>query len=195
VKKIGLYFGSFNPIHNGHLAIAHFFKKNTDLHEIWLVVSPHNPLKDPATLAPQEHRLAMVNIGIAHSEGFCSSDVEFYLPTPSYTIQTLDKLSRVYPTYQFVVLMGEDSLASINKWKDYQRLLAEFDIYVFHRKESGILPRELSLSRVVFFKNAPLIPLSSTAIRAAIARGENVASAVPDGVANYIATHRLYLAT
>jgi nicotinate-nucleotide adenylyltransferase len=192
VKKIGLYFGSFNPIHNGHLAIAKFFQNVGGLSEVWMVVSPQNPLKKPSELAPQEERWQMVQIALRATNTIRACDIEFSLPKPSYTIQTLDVLKEKYPSYQFVLLMGEDSLAGMENWKAYKRLLTEFELYVFHRKEAAEIPSSLSLDNVTFFRNADPIPLSSTAIRAAIARGEDVTELLPTGVAFYILEKGLY---
>lgn len=192
MKKIGLYFGSFNPIHKGHLAIAQFFQREGGLDEVWMVVSPQNPLKSPSSLAPQEERWHMVQLALHEANTIRASDIEFTLPIPSYTIQTLDVLKEKYPSDQFVVLMGEDSLAGMEHWKDYRRLLTEFELYVFHRKEAAEIPASLPLKNVTFFRSTEPIPLSSTAIRAAIARGEDVTEFLPTGVASYISQNGLY---
>lgn len=192
MKKIGLYFGSFNPIHKGHLAIAQFFQQEGRLNEVWMVVSPQNPLKPPSSLAPQEERWHMVQIALREVSSIRACDIEFTLPKPSYTIQTLDVLTEKYPNIQFVLLMGEDSLAGLEHWKAHQRLLTEFELYVFHRKETAEIPLSLSLKNVTFFRNVDPIPISSTAIRAAIASGEDVTELLPNGVALYISQKELY---
>ena len=131
--KIGLYFGSFNPIHTGHLIIASHIIENTDLKKIWFVVSPHNPLKPAASLLNEYHRLHLVRIAIDGDNRFKASDVEFKLPQPSYTINTLAYLTEMYPTHQFVIIMGSDSYCNLHRWKNYEQLVKNYSIIVYNR--------------------------------------------------------------
>jgi nicotinate-nucleotide adenylyltransferase len=133
MKKIGLYFGSFNPIHIGHLIIAEYFANQSDFDEIWLVVSPHNPLKQQNELAPDFHRLEMVKMAIGDNPILKACDFEFHLSKPSYTIQTLDALKVEYPDHQFSMICGQDTINSIHLWKDFNKILDAFPIFVFPR--------------------------------------------------------------
>ena len=128
--KIGLYFGTFNPIHVGHLVIANYMADFTDLDQVWLIVSPHNPLKEKSTLLTDLHRLALVKIAIDDNPKLSASDIEFSLPQPSYTIDTLTHLTVRYPEHDFFLIMGSDNLASLKKWKNYELLLRDCRILV-----------------------------------------------------------------
>ena len=132
-RNIGLYFGSFNPIHIGHLIIAEYMIENSDLDEIWFVVSPSNPLKKKESLLDERQRLYMVNIAIEDDARFRSSDIEFKLPYPSYTCVTLAHLTERYPEKNFSLIMGEDNLENIEKWKNYEFILNNFHIYTYPR--------------------------------------------------------------
>ena len=135
--KIGLYFGSFNPIHIGHLAIANYMVEFTDLEKVWLVVSPHNPLKQKNSLLSDQHRLQMVRIAIEYDNRFKVSNIEFNLPQPSYTINTLTYLKEKYPENEFVLIMGSDGLATFDKWKNYAELIANYKRYVYPRPDTN----------------------------------------------------------
>lgn len=190
-RKIGLFFGSFNPIHNGHLAIAEYFQKNTDLEEIWFVISPQNPLKNNSDLLPEKERLMLVKAAIFGHPGFAICDVEFSLPRPSYTIDTLSLLKNEYPNYQFVIIMGSDNLAILNTWKDYRKILEQWTLYVYNRPEFHDIPYK-DEPNVSFFE-APLLPISSSMIRQKIRKKENYQALVHPSVANYLAEHQCFL--
>jgi nicotinate-nucleotide adenylyltransferase len=134
--RIGLYFGSFNPIHVGHLIIADYFSQQNLFDEVWLVVSPHNPLKDPSDLASVDHRLEMARSATADHSALKVCDIETRLPSPSFTVNTMKALQEQYPEVQWSVIIGEDSLVHFDKWKDYQWLMETFSFFVFPRHNS-----------------------------------------------------------
>ncbi|MCH2197383.1 MAG: nicotinate-nucleotide adenylyltransferase [Flavobacteriales bacterium] len=195
-KRTGLYFGTFNPIHIGHLVIANFMANHTDLDEVWLIVTPHNPLKDRGDLLPDDHRLQMVRLATIDNNKLEVSDVEFNLPQPNYTINTLDLLQERYSDTEFVLIMGEDNLRSLHRWKDYERMVSSYDIFVYPRsitegentEESGVL---VNLKRVTICE-APMIRISSTFLRNAIRTQKDIRYLVPDKVINYISNNYLY---
>ena len=188
--KIGLFFGSFNPIHIGHLIIADYIALYTELSEVWMVVSPHNPLKPKTSLAKDHDRLHLVKIAIEDNPGLKVSNIEFGLPKPSYTIDTLTYLREKHPEKQFCLIMGGDNLESIHKWKNNEKLLRDYDIYVYNRKGYNDFDPTL-LSRVTFV-DAPLIEISSTMIRNRIAEGKSVRYLVSEPVYAYLEANPLY---
>ncbi|MBP7821881.1 MAG: nicotinate-nucleotide adenylyltransferase [Saprospiraceae bacterium] len=190
MKKIGLFFGSFNPIHIGHLIIANFMATQTDLNEVWFVVSPHNPLKPKATLARDRERLHMVQLAIESNHHLKVSDVEFYLPKPSYTIDTLAHLKEKYPNYKFILIMGGDNLATINKWKNYELILQNYPIYVYKRPTYDISAYANHPSVSVF--DVPLMEISATYIRNCIAANKSIQYLVPDEIFHYISGSNMY---
>lgn len=190
MPKIGLFFGSFNPIHIGHLMMAEYFVENTDLKEIWFVVSPSSPFKKKESMLSEHQRLYMVNVAIEDDARFRSCDIEFKLPFPSYTCNTLVFLQEKYPDKQFVLIMGEDNLESIQKWKNADFILQNYDIYTYPRMgydggESKKLPN-------VTFVNAPIIGISATMIRTAIAEGKTMKYFLPPKVAQYVDEMNLF---
>ena len=186
----GLFFGSFNPIHTGHLIIAEFMQQHADLAEVWFIVSPHNPLKDQSALAKDELRLQMVKLAIKGNKKFSVSDVEFKLPPPSYTVHTLELLSKKFPKKKFAVIMGSDSLESIYKWKEWSAILSQFMILVFRR--GPINDIEWNKYPGVIFFDTPLLKISSTLIRTMIEDKKSVRYLVPDAVLNFIEKKKLY---
>ena len=188
--KIGLFFGSFNPVHTGHLIIANFMATHTDLDKVWMVVSPQNPLKEKKTLARDHDRLHLVRLGIGDNPRVEASNVEFGLPKPSYTIDTLAFLREKYPDREFALLMGGDSLASLPRWKNYEQLLANYDIYVYRRSASE--PGELAAHPRVRMFDAPLLDISATYIRDSIRAGKSVRYMVPEAVFEYLQGSKLY---
>jgi nicotinate-nucleotide adenylyltransferase len=195
-KRIGLYFGTFNPIHIGHLVIANFMANHTDLHKVWLVVTPHNPLKERSDLLPDDHRLQMTRLATLDNNKLKVSDVEFDLPQPNYTIKTLDVLHKRYPNREFVLIMGEDNLRSLHKWKDYERILNEYDVMVYPRSvtDGEEEPNDgpvLNMKRITVV-DAPMIRISSTFLRNAIRDQHDIRYLVPDKVINYISNNYLY---
>lgn len=188
--RIGLFFGSFNPIHIGHLVIADYMATQTDLDRVWLVVSPQNPLKPKKTLARDHDRLHLVRLGIGDHPKLRASDVEFQLPKPSYTVDTLAFLQEQYPEHEFVLIMGGDNLGSLHLWKNYTHLLAGHDIYVYARP--GYALGELAdHPRVRVFEPPPL-DISATYIRDCIKRGQSVRYLVPDAVWEYLQSGTMY---
>ncbi|MFC1734369.1 nicotinate (nicotinamide) nucleotide adenylyltransferase [candidate division KSB1 bacterium] len=188
--KTGLYFGSFNPIHTGHLIIANHMVAFTDLNQLWFVVSPHNPLKEKKSLLADNHRLAMVKVAIDNDPRFRASDIEFGLPTPSFTIDTLIHLEETYPNRQFVIIMGSDSLATIDKWKNPQLLLENYTIYVYPRPDSDGGPHRNHHN--VKFIDAPLIEISSSFIRKALGDKRELRYMLPEKVYDYILEMHFY---
>ncbi|PVH25795.1 nicotinate (nicotinamide) nucleotide adenylyltransferase [Sphingobacterium corticibacter] len=189
-KQIGLFFGSFNPIHVGHLIIANHMAHYTSLDEVWFVVSPQNPFKEKKSLANMYDRLEMVSLAIQNSDRLRASDIEFNLPQPSYTIDTLVHLKERYPDYDFSLIMGEDNLASFQKWKNADIILRDYKILVYPRPayDAGELANHPSVTRT----ETPQMELSSTAIRKAIQARQSVQFMTPDAVIEFIDKKGLY---
>lgn len=188
--KIGLFFGSFNPVHIGHMIIANYLYQYTDLDKIWLVVSPHNPLKNKKSLANDYDRLHLVNLAIGDNPHLQSSNIEFSLPIPSYTIDTLTYLKEKYPKYHFHLIMGSDNILSIHKWKNYELLLRDYEIFIYRRpgSESTLFSEQPNIHYI----DAPLLDISSTQIRAMIQEGKSIQYLVPDTVYHYLLNSSLY---
>lgn len=189
--KIGLYFGTFNPIHIGHLIIANHMAEHSDLDQIWMVVTPHNPHKQKNSLLDDYHRLHMVHLATENYPKIKPSDVEFKLPQPNYTVNTLAHLQEKYPDYEFSLIMGEDNLNSLHKWKNYEVILQNHDIYVYPRLNSGEISNEFINNPKVHRVGAPVIELSSTFIRESIKSKKNVIPMLPGKVWEYI-DHNLF---
>ncbi len=188
--KIGLFFGSFNPVHIGHLIIANYMVTQTDLQQVWLVVSPQNPLKPKNSLARDRDRLNMVQLAIGDNPLLRASNIEFKLPKPSFTIDTLTYLAEKYPQHEFTLIMGGDNIGSIHKWKNYELLLRGYDIYVYKRPQYD-MGEWATQPRVKVF-DAPLMEISATYIRNCLVSGKSVQYLVPDSVKEYLAESRLY---
>ncbi len=189
--KIGLFFGSFNPIHIGHLILANFFAEHTDLDKVRLVVTPQNPLKKKSNLLPDYHRLYMARLATEAYPKIDVSTVEFDLPQPNYTILTLAHLSDLEPDKQFVLLMGEDSLVSLPKWRNYEKILEDYDIYVYPRRVSEDTPLK-EHPRVFYLETAPIIEISASQIRKDLREGKNVRPLLPPEVYKYIMEMNFY---
>ncbi len=187
--KIGLYFGSFNPIHNGHLIIASHTVQHTDLQEVWFVVSPHNPFKNSATLLNEHHRLNLVRTAIEGEDHLKASNVEFKLPKPSYTVNTLAYLREKYPLHEFALLMGSDGFQNIGKWKNASVIVANYEIYIYRRPGFEI---DNPLQAKIKIIDAPLLEISSTHIRYLIAGGKSIRYLVPDSVKEEIEINHYY---
>lgn len=187
---IGLFFGSFNPVHVGHMVLANYMVSFTELEQVWFVVSPHNPLKDKASLLDQNQRLHMVNLAIGDANKLKSSNVEFKLSQPSYTIYTLAHLKEQYPQHQFSLIMGEDNLQSFTKWKNYEEILKNHMIFVYPRPNSD--SGELSHHKNVIMTKAPLMEISSSMIRKSIKAKTDVSFFVPATVWEYLDEMHFY---
>ncbi len=188
--QVGLFFGSFNPIHVGHMVLANYMLEFTDMKEVWFVVSPHNPLKDKASLLSQTHRLQMVRMAVEDHPKLKASNVEFKLPQPSYTINTLTHLEEKYPKKEFALIMGMDNLQTFDKWKNYEQILKKHDIYVYPRHKSA--GEKFSDHPRVHVTNAPVIEISSSFIRAALAEKKNVSCFMPEKVSDYVKEMNFY---
>lgn len=189
--KVGLYFGTFNPIHAGHLIIANHMAEYSDLDQVWLVVTPHNPHKKKSTLLDDHHRLQMVFLATENYTKLKPSDIEFRLPQPNYTVHTLAHLQEKFPAYEFSLIMGEDNLNSLHKWKNYEVIIQNHDIYVYPRLNSGEANPELTANARIHHINAPILELSSTFIRNSIKEGKNVKPLLPSNVWEYV-EHNLF---
>ncbi|MGD9977969.1 MAG: nicotinate (nicotinamide) nucleotide adenylyltransferase [Bacteroidales bacterium] len=189
--RVGLFFGSFNPIHTGHLVIAEYLLEFSDLQEIWFVISPQNPLKEKEELAPERDRLNMLYLALPDNNPRLKvSELELGMASPSYTIDSLREFSRVYPGIDFVILMGSDSVKTLNRWKEYETLVAGWDIYVYPRENNAIFI-EFPSPRFTLI-DAPVLGISSTQIRTLVKNGQNVGGYVPDDVCDYIEHNNLY---
>ena len=176
MKKIGLYFGTFNPIHIGHLILANHFAETTDLDEVWLVVTPQNPMKRKDSILDNHHRLELVYKATYDYPKLRPSDIEFGLPIPNYTINSLTHLEEKHPDKQFVLLMGEDNLVSFPKWKNYELILERYELYVYPRKTDRTIPKQFQNNPKINLIDAPQIELSSSAIRKSIKANQNSTS-------------------
>jgi nicotinate-nucleotide adenylyltransferase len=186
---IGLYFGSFNPIHIGHLIVANHIIEHTDIDKVWFVVSPHNPLKDAASLLNEYDRLHLVNLAIEDNPKFRASDLEFYLPRPSYTIDTLAYLREKFPLEQFSVIVGSDSFQNIHRWKNYEQLLAQHAFVIYNRP--GFVVEQFYGARATVL-DAPLLHISSTFIRSQLKGKKSIKYLVPPTVERYIWDNKYY---
>lgn len=189
--KIGLYFGTFNPIHVGHLIIANHMAEYSDLDQVWMVVTPHNPHKKKSTLLDDYHRLEMVHLATKDFPKIQPSDIEFKLPQPNYTINTLAHLFEKFPQHEFSLIMGEDNLNSLHKWKNYEVILQNHAIYVYPRLNSGEMDEQFINHPKIHRIGAPVIELSSTFIRESIKNDKNVIPMLPKEVWEYV-EHNLF---
>lgn len=185
-SRVGLYFGTFNPIHIGHLAIANFLIEHSDIEELWMVVTPHNPLKKKQTLLDDYQRLHMVHLATEDYDAIKPSNIEFGLPQPNYTVNTLAHLTEKYPNKQFTLIMGEDNLKSLHKWKNYEVLLEEYQIIVYPRISTGEIPENLKNHPSIQLIKAPIMEISSTMIRKGIAQGKDLRYFMHQKVYEYI---------
>ena len=188
--KIGLFFGSFNPIHVGHTVIANYMLEFTDLDRIWFIVSPHNPHKEKRSLLADEHRLQMVQQAIGDNKKMKVSNVEFSLPQPSYTVNTLAYFKKKYPKNRFVLIIGSDNLTTFHKWKNYEKILKNFYLYVYPRL--GNNGGDLAKHPHVKIIDAPVIDISSTFIREAIKKKKDVRYLMPEAVSKCVKKMQFY---
>lgn len=190
--KVGLFFGTFNPIHIGHMIIANYFAEFTDLDEVWFVITPLSPFKQKKTLLANTHRLAMANIAVENYPKLKTNTIEFNLPQPNYTVHTLAYLKEKYPLYKFCLLMGEDNLKGFHKWKNYETILENYELYVFPRISEGSADIKLLNHSKIHRVAAPIVQISSTFIRKAIKTQKNVTTMLPQNVWKYIDEMNFY---
>ena len=188
-KNVGLFFGSFNPIHIGHLAIANYMLAYTDMEELWFVVSPHNPFKEQRQMLPEAFRLQLVNIAIENHPSYRSCDLEFYMPKPSFTIDTLVRLTEMYPQQKFALIMGSDNLELFHQWKNSEAIIANFHRYIYPRP--GTPPHLMEHIPNATVVDAPLMDISSTFIRQAMADGKDVPFFLHEKVYHYMMNDEL----
>jgi nicotinate-nucleotide adenylyltransferase len=188
--KVGLFFGSFNPVHNGHMIIANYIRETTELDKVWLVVSPQNPFKEKQNLLNEYDRLHLIQLAIGDNTNLRASSVEFKLPKPSYTIDTLTHLREQHPEHEFSLIMGGDNLASLHRWKNYELILKNHDIYVYKRE--GAIENPYADRASVHFLDVPLLDISATFIREHIQQGHSMQFFLPEKVWEYVRDYRLY---
>ncbi len=190
MKRTALFFGSFNPIHVGHLIIANTMVQHGEVDEVWLVVSPQNPLKERATLLADHHRLAMVRRAIDDNYRLKACDIEMHLPVPSYTVVTLAALQEKHPTHEFSLIMGSDNLESLHRWRNYEHILAHHRIFVYPRPGSEHCP--LASHPSVTMVDVPMMDISSTYIRQQIQAGRDVRYLLSEPVYQYLTEMHFY---
>ncbi len=188
--KTGLFFGSFNPVHVGHMVLANYMLEFTDLEKIWFVISPHNPLKKKSSLLADHHRLALVRQAIGENTKFKASNVEFSLPQPSYTVNTLAHLSEKFPKQEFSLIMGSDNLESLHKWKNFEVILEHYQLFIYPRP--GFPGGKLLKHKNVVMTEAPLMDISSTMIRNAIKEKKNMRYFMPEAAWTYLEEMHFY---
>lgn len=190
-KQVGIFSGSFNPIHIGHVILASYITEFTYIDEIWFVVTPHNPLKHFNGLADENCRLQMCQIALQGMEKLKVSEIEFSMPKPSYTIDTLDKLKKDYPHLDFSLIIGADNWNKFHLWRAYERIREENKVLIYPRLgEKLIVDKQFSDNVQVC--NAPIVEISSTFVRSSISDDKNISAFLPNGVYEYISTHKLY---
>ena len=190
MKKVGIYSGSFNPIHHGHVMLANYLVEFSDLDELWFVVTPQKPLKKKEDLLDDDERLKMVQLAIGDDPRIHVSDIEMHLPTPSYTINTLTALSEQHPDSEFIFVCGMDSLQNFKNWREYQKILDNYELLVFPRE--GYDGGELINYPSVTVLKTPIIEISSTFIRQCVKEGRDVRHFMPEKAFEYMKEHRLY---
>ena len=190
--NIGLYFGSFNPIHIGHLIVANSILERAKLDQAWFIISPQSPFKKVHSLAPNNHRLDMVKKAVRSHPKLYASGIEFDLPKPSYTIHTLDKLAVKHPTTAFSMIMGADNLIHFEKWKEFERILDQVDIHVYDRAIEEEIPEKWANHTKIHRHALPLVSVSSTQLRKQVHKGMSIKYWVTEDVETYIKTQKLY---
>ena len=186
MKQIGLFFGSFNPIHVGHLILANHFAEHTDIDQVWLVVTPQNPLKEKKSLLADRQRLEMVYRACEPYPKLHPSAIEFDLPQPNYTIDTLVRLREKYPDHQFSLLLGTDNVATFHKWKNHEIILEDYGLWVYPRQHHRPIPDNLQNHPKIQHINAPEINISASALRQDIQKGKNIRPLMPEAAWQYL---------
>lgn len=187
--NIGLYFGSFNPVHTGHLIVANYILNETKIEKIWFIVSPQNPFKQSKTLLNEFDRLHLLRLAVQDDNRMKCSDIEFNLPKPSYTSSTMAFLSEKYPEHKFYIIMGSDSYQNLDKWKNFETLILNYPIYVYKRQGHEI---EKTFDNKTMILNAPIIQISASQIRELIKSGKSIRYLVPEIVREEIETRKFY---
>lgn len=189
-EEIGILGGSFNPVHAGHLMLASWLAQYTSLRQVWMMLSPANPLKDTTHTVNEQHRLEMLRIAVGKDTVIKACDLELHMPRPSYTIDTLRKLQHLYPQYRFRLIIGSDNWQIFDQWREKDEIIENFSPMIYPRRgyeiNTSALPEEVTVAE------APMIEISSTMIRKAIAEGKDINHFLPCGVYNYILSHNLY---
>ena len=191
-KKIGLYFGTFNPIHVGHLIIASYMVEFSDLDQVWMVVTPHNPFKKKSSLLDNHHRYQMVYEATSDYQNIKPSTIEFKLPQPNYTVNTLAHIEEKYPDFEFSLIMGEDNLKSFHKWKNYEVILENYHLYVYPRVSDGVIEHQFQNHPNIHKIDAPIVQISSTFIRKSIKEGKNIRPYLSEAVWKYLDEMNFY---
>ncbi|HLK27018.1 MAG TPA: nicotinate (nicotinamide) nucleotide adenylyltransferase [Puia sp.] len=189
--KVGLYFGSFNPIHHGHLIIANYVLQNTDVNQVWFIVSPQNPLKASGSLLNEYHRLFLLQCAVEGENNLRAMDIEFKLPKPSYTVDTLTYLKEKYPSYEFSIIMGSDSFSNLHRWKNHEFILKNYTIYVYKRLGDAV-KNETNGNAHTIILDAPLLQISATYIRENVRKGKSIRYLVPERVRDEIERNGYY---
>lgn len=190
--KVGLFFGTFNPIHIGHLIIANYMAEFSDLDEVWFVITPMSPFKKKQTLLENYHRLAIANIAVENFPKLKTSDIEFKLPQPNYTVNTLVNLVEKHPQNQFCLIMGEDNLKGFQKWKNYEAIIQNYELYVYPRISEGKTANQFIDHPKVHSVKAPIVQVSSTFIRKSILERKDISAMLPPNVWKYIEEMNFY---
>jgi nicotinate-nucleotide adenylyltransferase len=190
--KVGLFFGTFNPIHIGHLIIANYMAEFSDLDEVWFVITPQSPFKQKKSMLSNHHRLAITNIAIEGYTKLKTSDIEFKLPQPNYTINTLLHIEEKFPNHQFCLIMGEDNLKGFHKWKNYEAILENYEVYVYPRISEGVTENQFLKHQKIHKVAAPIVEISSTFIRKSIKNKKNIQPMLPEKVWKYIDEMNFY---
>ena len=192
MQKIGLFFGTFDPIHKGHLQLATYFVEQTDLDVVWFVITPQNPFKQDRKILPNTERLELVSLALQNHSKLEISTVEFDLPQPNYTYHTLTVLKKQHPQQHFVLLLGADTMTAFDRWKDYEKIISAFELYIYPRKIAEPIPKLFLNHPKIHWTDAPIIEISSSEIRQGIENGEDMSAWVPPASWNYLTEKNLY---
>ena len=192
MQKIGLFFGTFDPIHKGHLHLAEYYANDTDLDSVIFVITPQNPFKQNSKILSNKNRLELVSLAIKSNPKLQVSSIEFDLPTPNYTIQTLKKIKTQHPKDNFVLILGEDNLSSFDKWKDYRNILSDYELYVYPRRNNKAIPKNLQGHPKIKRNTAPQIEISSSEIREGIKSGKDLSRLIPKSIWSLIKKKGFY---